>query len=116
MDPYLLLLAVTLFAFSTLISWSYYGLKGFDYLLGGFGEKIFGTRKVTNIIYQLFFLACVVVGAASDMAAVTDFSDMMILCMAFPNIVGLLIMAPEVRRDLVSYLRRLKSGEIRKYK
>ncbi|MEE4256727.1 MAG: alanine/glycine:cation symporter family protein, partial [Bacteroidales bacterium] len=109
--PYLLLVAVTLFAFSTLISWSYYGLKGFDYLLGGFGKKIFGTRKVTNVIYQLFFLACVVIGASSDMAAVTDFSDMMILCMAFPNIVGLLILAPEVRRDLVSYMKRLKSGE-----
>lgn len=114
--PYLLLAAVTLFAFSTLISWSYYGLKGFDYLLGGFGKKVFGTRKVTNTIYQLFFLACIVVGASSDMAAVTDFSDMMILCMAFPNIVGLVILAPEVRRDLVSYMRRLKTGEIKKYK
>ena len=55
-------------------------------------------------------------GASSDMAAVTDFSDMMILCMAFPNIVGLVILAPEVRRDLVSYMRRLKSGEIRRYR
>lgn len=114
--PYLLLVAVTLFAFSTLISWSYYGLKGFDYLVGGFGKKIFGTRKVTNTIYQLFFLACIVIGASSDMKAVTDFSDMMILCMAFPNIVGLVILAPEVRRDLISYLKRLKSGEIKRYK
>jgi len=114
--PYLLLVAVTLFAFSTLISWSYYGLKGFDYLLGGFGKRIFGTRKVTNVMYQLFFLACVVIGASSDMAAVTDFSDMMILCMAFPNIVGLVILAPEVRRDLISYMRRLKSGEIKRYR
>jgi AGCS family alanine or glycine:cation symporter len=114
--PYLLLVAVTLFAFSTLISWSYYGLKGFDYLLGGFGKKIFGTRKVTNVIFQLFFLVCVVIGASSDMAAVTDFSDMMILCMAFPNIVGLVILAPEVRRDLVSYMKRLKSGEIKRYR
>jgi alanine or glycine:cation symporter, AGCS family len=114
--PYLLLAAVTLFAFSTLISWSYYGLKGFDYLLGGFGQKVFGTRKVTNIIFQLFFLFCIVVGASSDMAAVTDFSDMMILCMAFPNIAGLLLLAPEVRRDLISYMKRLKSGEIKRYR
>lgn len=114
--PYLLLIAVTLFAFSTMISWSYYGLKGFDYLVGGFGKKIFGTRKVTNVIFQLFFLACVVIGASSDMGAVTDFSDMMILCMAFPNIVGLIILAPEVRRDLISYMKRLKSGEIKRYK
>ena len=48
--PYLLLVAVSLFAFSTLISWSYYGLKGFDYLVGGFGKKIFGSSKVTNTI------------------------------------------------------------------
>lgn len=114
--PYLLLVAVTLFAFSTLISWSYYGLKGFDYLVGGFGKKIFGTRKVTNLIFQLFFLGCIIIGAASDITAVLDFSDMMILCMAFPNIIGLMILAPEVRRDLISYMKRLKSGEIKKHR
>lgn len=114
--PYLLFVAVTLFAFSTLVSWSYYGLKGFDYLVGGFGQKIFGTRKVTNLIFQLFFLCCTVVGASSNIGAVLDFSDMMILCMAFPNIIGLLILAPEVRRDLKSYWRRLKSGEIVRHK
>ena len=111
--PYLLLLAVTLFAFSTLISWSYYGQKGFDYLFGGWGEKLFGTRRVTDITYQLFFLFCIVIGASSDIMAVMDFSDMMILAMAFPNIIGLLILAPEVKRDLKSYMRRLKSGEIK---
>jgi AGCS family alanine or glycine:cation symporter len=114
--PYLLLVAVTLFAFSTLISWSYYGLKGFDYLVGGFGKRIFGTRKVTNLIFQFFFLACIIIGSASDITSVLDFSDMMILCMAFPNIIGLMILAPEVRRDLISYMKRLKSGEIKKYR
>ncbi len=114
--PYLLLVAVTLFAFSTLISWSYYGLKGFDYLVGGFGKKIFGTRKVTNLIFQFFFLGCIIIGAASDITVVLDFSDMMILCMAFPNIIGLMILAPEVRRDLISYMKRLKSGEIKKHR
>ncbi|MEN8225284.1 MAG: alanine/glycine:cation symporter family protein [Bacteroidota bacterium] len=114
--PYLLLVAVTLFAFSTLISWSYYGLKGFDYLVGGFGKKIFGSRKVTNLTFQLIFLGAIVVGASSDITAVLNFSDMMILCMAFPNIIGLMILAPEVRRDLVSYMKRLKNGEIKKYR
>lgn len=114
--PYLLFVAVTLFAFSTLVSWSYYGLKGFDYLVGGFGQRIFGTRKVTNLIFQLFFLCCTVIGASSNIGAVLDFSDMMILCMAFPNIIGLFILAPEVRRDLKSYWRRLKSGEIAEHK
>lgn len=112
--PVLLLIAVTLFAFSTLISWSYYGLKGFDYLFGGWGQKLFGTRKVTNITYQLFFLFCIVVGASSDIMAVMNFSDMMVLAMAFPNVVGLLILAPEVRRDLKSYMNRLKSGKLGK--
>lgn len=114
--PVLLLVAVNLFAFSTLISWSYYGLKGFDYLVGGFSQKLFGTRKVTDITYQLFFLFCIVVGASSDIMAVMNFSDMMVLAMAFPNIVGLVILAPEVSRDLKSYMKRLKSGEIRRYR
>jgi alanine or glycine:cation symporter, AGCS family len=112
--PYILLLAVTLFAFSTMISWSYYGQKGFDYLFGGFSQKLFQTRKVSDITFQLFFLFAVVVGASSSLNAVMDFSDMMVLCMAFPNIVGLLILAPEVKSDLKSYLKKLKTGEIKK--
>lgn len=113
--PVLLLIAVNLFAFSTLISWSYYGLKGFDFLVGGWGQKLFGTRKVTNVIYQLFFLFCIVIGASSDIMAVMNFSDMMVLAMAFPNLVGLVILAPEVSRDLKSYMSRLKSGKIKQY-
>jgi len=112
--PYILLIAVTLFAFSTMISWSYYGQKGFDYLFGGYSQKLFNTRRVSDITFQLFFLFAVVVGASSSLNAVMDFSDMMVLCMAFPNIIGLLILAPEVKRDLKSYMKRLKSGEIYK--
>jgi len=114
--PFLLLIAVTLFAFSTLISWSYYGQKGFDYLFGNLGEKYLGSRKYTDTIYRVFFLSCIVVGTSSNLLTVLDFSDMMILCMAFPNIIGLVILAPEVRQDLNSYWRRLKSGEIKRYK
>lgn len=114
--PYVLMLAIFLFAFSTMISWSYYGIKGFDYLFGGFSEKLFGNRKVSDNVYRVLFLACIIVGASSELGAVLDFSDMMILSMAFPNILGLIIMAPEVRRDVQSYLRRIKSGEIKKYK
>jgi alanine or glycine:cation symporter, AGCS family len=110
--PYLLLLAVTLFAFSTLISWSYYGQKGFDYLFGGWSEKLFGNRSVTDTIFRLMFLGCIVIGSASSLKSVMDFSDMMVLCMAFPNVIGLLILAPEVKRDLNSYWTRLKSGEM----
>jgi AGCS family alanine or glycine:cation symporter len=108
--------AIFLFAFSTMISWSYYGIKGFDYLFGGYSEKLFGNRKVSDTIYRILFLGCIIVGASSELGAVLDFSDMMILAMAFPNILGLLIMAPEVRRDVKSYLSRIKSGEIKKYR
>jgi len=109
--PYLLLLAVTLFAFSTMISWSYYGQKGFDYLFGGFSNKLFGTRKVSDTIFRLFFLACIVVGSSSSLRAVIDFSDMMVLCMAFPNMIGLVILAPEVKRDLGRYWNKIRSGQ-----
>jgi alanine or glycine:cation symporter, AGCS family len=64
----------------------------------------------------MLFLVCIVIGSSSELGAVLDFSDMMILAMAFPNILGLLIMAPEIRSDVRSYLRRIKSGEIKKYK
>ena len=114
--PYLLVLAIFLFAFSTMISWSYYGLKGFDYLFGGFSEKYLGSRKYSDTVYRLMFLSFIVVGASSSLGAVVDFSDMMILSMGFPNIIGLLIMAPEVKRDLKSYLARVKSGEIKAFK
>jgi len=114
--PYLLVVAIFLFAFSTMISWSYYGLKGFDYLFGGFSEKYLGSRKYSDTFYRILFLSFIVVGTSSTMGAVMDFSDMMILTMGFPNIIGLMILAPEVRRDLKSYFARIKSGEIKAYK
>lgn len=114
--PYILVIAIFLFAFSTMISWSYYGLKGFDYLFGGLSERYLGSRKYSDTVYRLMFLSFIVVGSSSTMGAVVDFSDMMILSMGFPNIIGLLILAPEVKRDLKDYLRRVKSGEIKAYK
>jgi AGCS family alanine or glycine:cation symporter len=112
--PYVLLIAVTLFAFSTIISWSYYGLKGFDYLFGRLGEKYFGSRKVTNIIFQLIFLAFVIIGSSTDIITVMNFSDMMILAMAIPNLLGLFIMAPEIKQDLNIYWQKLKTGQLNK--
>ena len=114
--PYLLVIAIFLFAFSTMISWSYYGLKSFDYLFGGMSEKWFGSRKHAANLYRVLFLFFIVVGSSSTMGAVTDFSDMMILSMGLPNVLGLFIMAPEVKRDLKNYLARVKSGEIKRYK
>jgi len=114
--PYILIVAIFLFAFSTMISWSYYGVKGFDYLLGGRFNKWFGSRKVAENVYRFFFLTCVVVGAASSLGSVVDFTDMMILSLAFPNLIGLYILSSEVKKDLVSYLKKIKSGEIKRYK
>ena len=110
--PYILLVCVTLFAFSTMVSWSYYGLKGFDYLVGPLGERWFGSRRVTDITFQIFFLICIVIGSSADIMAVMDFSDMMILAMAFPNLVGLYILAPELKRDMDDYWERLERGEL----
>jgi AGCS family alanine or glycine:cation symporter len=111
--PYVLLVAVTLFAFSTMISWSYYGLKGFDFLFGGLSQRYFGTRQVAGQAFNLFFLFCIVVGTSSDLGPVMDFSDMMILCMALPNLLGLYILAPEVKADLKAYLIKLRQGKLR---
>jgi AGCS family alanine or glycine:cation symporter len=114
--PYILVIAIFLFAFSTMISWSYYGLKGFDFLVGSFSEKLFGNRDVAKYTYFTIFLFFIIVGAASNLGSVIAFSDMMILAMAFPNIIGLLILMPEIKRDLNDYWSKLKSGEIKRYK
>lgn len=102
--PYVLATAVFLFAFSTMISWSYYGMRAWTYL--------FGKSRKTELIYKTFFLVFVVVGASVSLGAVLDFSDMMILAMSFPNIIGLYIMSGEVKEDLNEYLRKLKAGEL----
>ena len=91
-----LTIAVILFAFSTMLSWSYYGLQGWTYL--------FGRGKVTDIVYKVLFLVFVVVGASSSLGSVIDFSDAMIFAMVFPNIIGLFILAPTVRREIKRYL------------
>lgn len=102
--PYVLATAVFLFAFSTMISWSYYGMRAWTYL--------FGKSKKIEYVYKFLFLVFVVVGASVSLGAVLDFSDMMILAMSFPNIIGLYLMSGEVKKDLKEYSRRLKAGEL----
>lgn len=104
--PYILLVAILLFAFSTMISWSYYGLQGFNYLFARF----FKSEKYCAYTYYSIFLVCIVIGASSHLNAVMDFSDMMILTMAFPNILGLVIMSGEVRSDLKAYLKKVRNN------
>jgi len=106
--PMVLAVAVFLFAFSTMISWSYYGLKSWTYL--------FGNTKLVANIYKVVFLMFIVVGSSTTMGAVLSFSDMMILAMAFPNIIGLLIMSSEVKEDLKEYMIKVKTGVIKQFK
>jgi AGCS family alanine or glycine:cation symporter len=106
--PVVLSVAIFLFAFSTMISWSYYGLKAWTFLFGN-------STKMENV-YKIIFLLFVVIGASSSLQAVIDFSDMMILGMAFPNIAGLYILSGEVRRDLRKYFDDLRTGVIKAYK
>lgn len=95
--PYVLTLSVFLFAFSTMISWSYYGLKSWQYL--------FGNHKYSSVIYNFIFLVFTVLGCTMSLKAVTDLGDMMILSMAIPNLLALFILANEVKRDLHEYFQ-----------
>ncbi|MBP1676717.1 MAG: amino acid carrier protein [Bacteroidetes bacterium] len=107
--PYLLLPTIILFAYTTIISWSYYGATSFDYLLGDTCEKTFGKRIYATRFYQIIFLIVTAIGSVLSLSALVDFSDMLILSMAVPNIIGLLILAPEVRTELKEYMKWLKT-------
>jgi len=77
---------------------------------------LFGEKKWIKQSFNVLFMACTVIGTVSGLGAVVDFSDMMILGMAFPNIVGLIIMSGEVKTDLKKYMSDLKNGVIVRYK
>ena len=104
---WVLMVAIIMFAYATMISWSYYGMKSWAYL---FGEKWWIKQS-----FNLLFMICTVIGTVSGLGAVIDFSDMMILGMAFPNIIGLFILSGEVKKDLKAYMLDLKSGVIKRY-
>jgi AGCS family alanine or glycine:cation symporter len=102
--PYVLTVAVLLFAFSTMISWSYYGLKSWTFL--------FGENKVTDATFKLLFLFFVVVGSSMQLGSVIDFSDAMIFAMAFPNLLGCYFLLPVVKKELNEYWADYKSGKL----
>ncbi|CAA0235456.1 alanine/glycine:cation symporter family protein [Tenacibaculum maritimum] len=97
--PYVLTIAVVLFAFSTMLSWSYYGLQGWMYL--------FGRSKASDYAYKILFCLFIIVGSAASLGAVTDFSDAMIFAMAVPNVIGLFFLFPKVREELSIYLKAI---------
>ncbi|KAB7529535.1 amino acid carrier protein [Flagellimonas olearia] len=104
--PYLLTVAVILFAFSTQISWSYYGYQAWAYL--------FGRTKRTEYTYKIIFCLFVIVGASASLGSVIGFSDAMIFGMMVPNMVGIVILAPKVKAELKKYMDaiRLKAKAI----
>jgi len=102
--PIPLAVVVMLFAYSTMIAWSYYGLEGWIYL--------FGPARRVKLTYNAIFCVSVVVGCTTQLDAILDFSDAMIFAMALANMLALYLLAPVVRSELESYWRRLKSGEI----
>ncbi len=101
--PYVLSIAVVLFAFSTIISWSYYGERCFSYI---FGEKY-------SLAYKLSLCIVVYLGAITTATNVLEFGDLMILGMAFPNILGLYFLVPKVKSELNDYWSKISSGEIK---
>jgi AGCS family alanine or glycine:cation symporter len=105
--PWVLTVAVVLFAFSTMISWSYYGLKAWTYL---FGESL-----VTDAVYKILFLLFVIAGSSMQLGSVIDFSDAMIFAMAFPNVLGIYFLLPTVKRELDEYWADYKAGRLKKF-
>ncbi len=98
--PYVLTVAVILFAFSTQISWSYYGYQSWAYL--------FGRNKRTEYTYKIIFCLFVIVGASASLSSVIGFSDAMIFGMMVPNMVGIVLLAPKVKTELKRYLEAIK--------
>ncbi|MGH1404373.1 MAG: alanine/glycine:cation symporter family protein [Alphaproteobacteria bacterium] len=99
---YALTVAVILFAYSTMISWYYCGAVCFRYL--------FGENDKVETIFKIFYCACVVVGASAQLGNLLNFADAAMLALAFPNIIGLYLFAPEIKRDVNEYIAKLKKS------
>jgi AGCS family alanine or glycine:cation symporter len=97
--PYLLALTVFLFAYSTMIAWFYYGLRGLTYLTG--------EKPAVEMAYKIAYCGFIVIGSASALDNIIRFSDSMIFAMAIPNIIGLYVLAPELKKDIKKYIQAL---------
>lgn len=101
---FVLAVAVILFAFSTMIAWSYYGEQCWVYL--------FGRTEKAKLIYKLIFCLFVVIGASMTLGNVIDFSDAMIFAMCFPNVIGLYFLMPKAKEELNKYMAKIADGTI----
>ena len=103
---YVLTIAVVLFAYSSMISWSYYGLQSWKF--------IFGKTRTADLSYKILFLIFVIIGSSASLGAVVNFSDAMIFAMVFPNMIGLIILTPEVKYEYNRYITAIKGFYARK--
>ena len=106
---YILTISIGLFAYSTMIAWCYYGERGWIYVLDHFG----GLGLRTVIIFRIAFIGFILFGAVEKLENVLEFSDLLVFSMAFPNIVGSIILAPRVLEKLRDYWSRYTSGEMK---
>ena len=93
-----------MFAFSTMLAWAYYGTKGWTFL--------FGHGRKRELAFSLIFCVFIVIGASVELGAILDFADALIFVMAIPNLIGLYIMAPEIKADLKAYRARMRDGSV----
>jgi AGCS family alanine or glycine:cation symporter len=105
--PYVLTIAVILFAFSTSITWFYYGQRSFLWLVGD--------KPAADFVFKISYLAVLIIGSAMSLGPVMDIADALLLAMGIPNILGLIFLRKEVKAMLESYFDRVKSGEIKPY-
>ncbi|WP_395374072.1 alanine/glycine:cation symporter family protein [Marinicella sp. W31] len=103
--PYVLTVAAILFAFSTMISWSYYGVRAWTY--------VFGENKTQENIFKFIFLVFTVIGASINLESVIGISFSMVFAMSFPNIIGCYLLTPVVKAELQDFIQKYKAGEIK---
>ncbi|MDZ3824573.1 MAG: alanine/glycine:cation symporter family protein [Pseudoxanthomonas sp.] len=102
--PYVLTVAVFLFAFSTMITWAYYGAKACSFLANESKVALYG--------FKFFYLAMAVVGCTMQLGSIVDIADALLFIMAIPNLIGVYLLMPVVKRELASYRARLAAGQI----
>lgn len=105
--PFVLFVAVVLFAFSTMISWSYYGQQAWS--------SLFGTSRIADLSFKLLFCFFIIIGSAMSLGSVIDFTDGMLLGMCFPNLIGVYILLPVVKEELIAFRKHaadIDSGKV----
>ncbi len=106
--PYVLAVAVFLFGYSTMISYAYYGERAAMYL--------FGNNKTVSTVYKFIFILATPIGTIVSFSRLADFSDAVYFLMAIPNVIGMYLLAPVVKRELADFMQKLKSGEVKNYR